>query len=160
MDNQAKKEFTITRVFNASREQVWSIWTNPEMVMQWWGPEGFTSPDCQIDLRAGGKYFYTMTSPDGRNMYTAGTFGEVIPMEKIVYTDYMADAQGNFVNPTDMGMTGFPAKLLITLTLEDLGNNQTKLSLTYDDVSAVNPEVLQGMAAGWNGAFSKIEKLF
>lgn len=43
----------IERVFDAPRELVWRAWTEPEMAMRWWGPKGFTSPSCQIDLRLG-----------------------------------------------------------------------------------------------------------
>ena len=45
----------ITRIFDAPRELVWKAWTDPKLVMQWWGPKGFTSPACKIDFRVGGQ---------------------------------------------------------------------------------------------------------
>jgi uncharacterized protein YndB with AHSA1/START domain len=62
------EELHITRVFNASRELLWRAWTEPEHVMQWWGPKGFTSPFCRFDLRVGGSYLYCMRSPEGQDL--------------------------------------------------------------------------------------------
>jgi uncharacterized protein YndB with AHSA1/START domain len=55
----------ITRVFDAPRELVWRAWTDPQYVMQWWGPKGFSCPSCEIDFRVGGKYLLCMRGPDG-----------------------------------------------------------------------------------------------
>jgi uncharacterized protein YndB with AHSA1/START domain len=52
------KTITITRVFDAPLELVWKAWTEPERLMEWWGPKGWTSPSWEIDLRVGGKYLY------------------------------------------------------------------------------------------------------
>jgi len=52
-------------VFDAPRELVWKAWTEPARVMRWWGPKGFISPACDIDLRVGGKYLYCERGPDG-----------------------------------------------------------------------------------------------
>ena len=55
-----ERMLVMTRVFDAPRELVWKAWTDPEMLMKWWGPKGFTCPHCEIDLRVGGKYLYCM----------------------------------------------------------------------------------------------------
>lgn len=47
----------ISRIFNAPRELVWKAWTDPEMIKQWWGPEGFTAPSAKVDLRVGGEVY-------------------------------------------------------------------------------------------------------
>ena len=60
-----ENELTITRIFDAPRDLLWKAWTEPERVMRWWGPKGFTSPVCKIDLRIGGSYLFCMLSPDG-----------------------------------------------------------------------------------------------
>src|SRR6267378_2706264 len=65
-DRQATA-LVITRVFDAPREQVWNAWTDPEQFKKWWGPEHFTAPVSEIDLRVGGTYFNCMRSPDGKD---------------------------------------------------------------------------------------------
>jgi uncharacterized protein YndB with AHSA1/START domain len=58
--SQNVEDLVITRVFDAPREAVWKAWTDPKRFMRWWGPKGFTSPACKIDLRVGGKYLYKL----------------------------------------------------------------------------------------------------
>src|ERR1051325_9163058 len=50
------ERMAVTRVFDAPRELVWKAWTDPKYVMQWWGPNGCTSPFCEMDFRVGGKF--------------------------------------------------------------------------------------------------------
>ena len=55
-----KHDIFITRTFNAPRELVWKMFTEPHHLMKWWGPKGFTTPVCEIDLRPGGIWHYVM----------------------------------------------------------------------------------------------------
>jgi uncharacterized protein YndB with AHSA1/START domain len=48
-------------------ELVWKAWTEPEHFMRWWGPKGYTTPACTIDLRAGGRFLNCMRSPEDRD---------------------------------------------------------------------------------------------
>ena len=61
-----KERMVITRIFDAPRALVWKAWTDPQYVMQWWGPKGFTSPVCKIDFGVGGKFLFCMKTPDGQ----------------------------------------------------------------------------------------------
>jgi uncharacterized protein YndB with AHSA1/START domain len=70
MTQRDTRDSIITRLFDAPRELVWKAWTEPERVMHWWGPIGFTSPVSRIDLRVGGKYHSCMRSPDGKTKLT------------------------------------------------------------------------------------------
>ena len=70
----------ITRVFDAPRELVWRAWTECERLMRWWGPKGFTTPFCKIDLRAGGVYRNSMRSPEGKDYWSTGTYREIVPL--------------------------------------------------------------------------------
>jgi uncharacterized protein YndB with AHSA1/START domain len=104
--DQNKSELIITRVFDAPRELVWKAWTEPERVKQWWGPRGFTSPFCKIDLRVGGSYLFSMRSPDGQDFWSTGVYREIIPQERIVATGSFADEKGNVVPAHTMWVTG------------------------------------------------------
>jgi uncharacterized protein YndB with AHSA1/START domain len=54
------KEVVLERTYDASPETVWQAWTNPEMLKQWWGPDNVTIPECDVDLRVGGRFYIVM----------------------------------------------------------------------------------------------------
>ena len=62
------RDLIITRLFDAPRELVWKAWTEPERIMRWWGPKGFTSPVFKIDLRVGGEYSAACDHPMARTI--------------------------------------------------------------------------------------------
>src|SRR5439155_11047053 len=98
----------IERIFGAPRELVWKAWTEPERMMRWWGPRGFTSPVCEVDFRVGGKIFAAMQSPDfneGRPIWSTGVYKEIVPLQRLVTTDSFADENGNVVPASEYGMT-------------------------------------------------------
>lgn len=82
-DHHERKTVTV-RVFNASRETVFSAWTNPELLKQWWGPKGFTNTFHEFDLRVGGHWKYTMHGPNGGNYPNESVFVEINTPERIV----------------------------------------------------------------------------
>src|SRR3989442_2660535 len=90
-----KERMVITRVFDAPRELVWKAWTDPQYVMQWWGPKGFTAPFCKIDFRVGGKFLCCMKSPDGQEGWNGGEYHDNVPHEKNGYSLDFADLKGN-----------------------------------------------------------------
>ncbi len=151
------KDIVITRIFDAPREKVWKAWTEPEHLKKWWGPKDFTTPAIKQDLRTGGKYLYCMRGPKGsewdKEMWSGGTYMEVIPMEKIVASDHFADADGNVVSPKDFGMPGeWPEEMEVTVTFEDAGEGKTKLTLVHKG----HPVEMADMAnQGWNESLDK-----
>lgn len=79
------REMTITRVVDAPREFVWKLWTEPEQVAQWWGPDGFTTTIEEMEVRPGGVWKHTMHGPDGTDYPNKSTFIEVVKPERIVF---------------------------------------------------------------------------
>jgi uncharacterized protein YndB with AHSA1/START domain len=150
----AAQEIVITRGFDAPRELVWKAWTTPEGLMRWWGPKGFTSPTCKIDLRVGGRYLYCMRSPEGQDFYSTGVYKEIVPPERIVCTDSFADDKGNVVPASHYGMgDDFPLELQVTVTFEEL-KGKTKMTLRHVGIpSGTMSDMTQ---AGWNGSFDKL----
>lgn len=141
---------TIERVFDAPRELVWRAWTEPEHFAKWYGPTGFTLPTCEIDLNVGGRHLWGMRSPDGAfEMFSTGTYREIVPNERFVATDSMADADGNIVE-----MEGHPVETVLTMTLEDLGDGKTKMTLRQSGWS--DPDMAAGAGGGWGQAFDKL----
>ncbi len=110
----------VARVFGAPRELVFAAWTEPERLKRWWGPEGFTTPYCEIDLREGGLFLYCMRSPEGRDSWGRGVFREVVVPERLVLAMSFADAEGNAVPPTHYGLgPDWPLESLLSVTFEE-----------------------------------------
>ncbi|MDD1674407.1 MAG: SRPBCC domain-containing protein [Methanomicrobiales archaeon] len=155
--NKNGKELVITRIFNAPRELVWKVWTEPKYVMRWWGPMGFTSPFSTIDLRIGGKYLNCMRSSDGKDFWSTGNYREIIPFKRIVATDSFSDEKGNVVPGSYYGMgNDFPLELLVTVTFEE-DKGRTKFTLRH---AGLPPGVMTDMTgAGWSGSFDKLAEV-
>ena len=79
------KELTISRVVNAPRELVWNVWTDPDHIKHWWGPNGFTNTIFQMDVKPGGVWDFVMHGPDGTDYKNKSVYKEVVKYEKIVY---------------------------------------------------------------------------
>jgi uncharacterized protein YndB with AHSA1/START domain len=138
----------VSRVLDAPPEVVWRAWTEPQSVMQWWGPIGFSCPVCKIDLRPGGKFLIGMKSPDGQVFWNAGEYHEIVPCEKIVSSMYFADAEGNQVEAAEYGIEHEAIEDAVDVTLfEDLGNGKTKLTFIGNETAESAKE--SGQAEGW-----------
>jgi len=147
---------TFTRIFDAPRALVWKAWTTPEYVMRWWGPKGFTSPVCRMDLRVGGRFTFSMRAPDGQVFYNGGEFRKIVPLEKIVWLWYFADADGNRVRPNHYGFPDDDREGNIDeILFEDHGDGRTKLTYLRNDPTATKEEQ-EGAAAGFGQILDKL----
>ena len=137
------REIVMTRVFDAPRSLVFDAFTKPELVRRWLlGPEGWSMPVCEIDLRVGGSYRYVWRHTSGNEMGMGGVFKEIAPPERIVSTEkfdeswYPGDAVGTVVLTEKDGKT--------TLT-------QTVLYQSAEAREAVMKSPMEsGVAAGYN----------
>ncbi|HEU0018435.1 MAG TPA: SRPBCC domain-containing protein, partial [Methyloceanibacter sp.] len=80
------REIVISRLIDAPRELVFDAWTDPEQVVQWWGPRGFTTTTHKMDVKPGGVWRFVMHGPDGRDYQNKITYLEVVPPERLVYS--------------------------------------------------------------------------
>lgn len=128
----------LTRVFDAPRALVFKAWTEPERMMQWWGPRGFTMTSCKIDLRPGGSYRYEMRSAEGTDHRAGGIFREVVPPERLVWDGAWIDANGKAGHETT-----------ITLTFAENGG-KTTLTLHQAVFESVNSRDMHN--TGWSSA--------
>jgi uncharacterized protein YndB with AHSA1/START domain len=87
-----EKQITIVRVVDAPLERVWRAWTDPKELMQWWGPDNVTIPECEVDLRVGGRFYIVMEAGEAMGPYKGtkwpmlAEFTEVVPHAKLSYT--------------------------------------------------------------------------
>lgn len=156
-ENAAGKveRMVVTRVFDAPRELVWKAWTESKYVMQWWGPKGFTAPVCHMDFRVGGKSLLCMRTPDGQDGWNGIEYHEIVPFEKIVSSMYFSDAEGNKIDPEQLGMEDEAIEGAYDVTLfEDLGDGRTKVTVIGNEPmeSARN----SGQLEGWRETLEKV----
>ena len=76
----------VALTFAVSQEQVFAAWTDPESVRRWFGPRDFSNPSDEMDVRVGGAYRIAMRGPDGETFYAVGTYREVSPPERLVFS--------------------------------------------------------------------------
>ena len=117
----AGKGSVVARDFDAPRELVFKAWTEPDRLKRWWGPQGFTTPSCAVDLREGGDFLYCMRSPEGRDFWGRGVYREIVVPERLVLAMSFADAEGNVVPAAYYGLgSDWPLERLMTVTFEEL----------------------------------------
>jgi uncharacterized protein YndB with AHSA1/START domain len=97
MSPASVNEFSISRTFDAPRDLVFKVFTESEHLMHWWGPKGFTWVSGRLDLRPGGTFHYCMRSPDGHEMWGKFVYREIVPPERLVFTNSFSDDQGNTI---------------------------------------------------------------
>jgi uncharacterized protein YndB with AHSA1/START domain len=149
------KTITIKRTFNLPPSTVWKAWTEPEYCKKWWGPEGYTCPYCSIDFRVGGRYLNSMKGPDGKEIWSTGTYKEIVPREKIVLTDSFADSEGKIVPASYYNMPGdWARELIVSITFEEL-NGKTNMVLRH---AGLPVEISDDCIKGWQSSFDKLEK--
>jgi uncharacterized protein YndB with AHSA1/START domain len=132
-ENVKKEDLVVTRIIDAPISLVWQTWTDPKLVMRWWGPKYYTSPTCRIDLREGGKYLFCMRAPadqGGQDSYTAGVYQKIVPLERLEFTQGMADKDGNPIDPAMLGLPADFPKELRTVILFKAKGSMTELTIT------------------------------
>lgn len=137
----------IERTFEASIDLIWQLWTQPDHFKSWYGPQGFSVPVAEMDVRVGGKRLVCMESPDGSmKMWTTGEYTEVTPTTRLVYTEIMSDEKGNTVSPDGSK----PMITEVVVQLEAL-DGRTKMVMKHVGVPADS-----GGNEGWKQAFAKL----
>ena len=137
----AEPELIVTRIVDAPRALVFKAWVEPEHVARWWGPKGFTTTYCKMDIRPGGAYRCCMRSPEGTEHWKVGVYREIVAPERIVFTFAWEDAAGT---------TG--PELLTTVTFDEYGT-QTRLTLRQTGFETV--ERRDDHRGGWTSCFER-----
>ncbi len=140
----AERELVITRIFDAPRDLVFKAWTEPEHLVHWWGPRGFTSTIIgKINVRPGGTYRIHMRSPEGNDHWSQGVYREVVEPERLVMAGAWTDADGKPTSP----------ETLLTVTFEE-HDGKTKLTLhqaIFESVTARDSH-----RGGWNSSLDRL----
>jgi uncharacterized protein YndB with AHSA1/START domain len=139
------RELVATRVFDAPRELVWDAMTSPEHVPHWMlGPEGWTMPRCEIDLRPGGQWHFAWRDADGNEMEMRGTYREIERPVRLVHTE------------------GWGSNWAETLNTQVLTENDGKTTLVctvvYPSKQTRDTAVQTGMKDGWSLSYERLDE--
>jgi len=139
----------VVRTLAAPREEVFRAWTEPEQIRRWWGPGEFTCPEAEVDLRPGGAYRLVMQPTAGDPFVVAGTYREVDPPARLVYTWRW-----------ETGPAADGSESLVTVEFRDAASDppRTELVLTHTEFPASHGPAPYQM--GWEGGLDKFERLF
>jgi uncharacterized protein YndB with AHSA1/START domain len=142
----AARELVVSALINVPREAVYAAWTR--RLPEWWGPHGMTTPVCEMDLRPGGAFRTVMRAPDGAEYPTRGIFLEVVPNERIVFTD--AFDAGWLPHP-DAFFTGI-------MTFEALPTGRTRYTARALHWTVANREKHEkmGFHQGWGESLDRL----
>jgi uncharacterized protein YndB with AHSA1/START domain len=139
-EDTSAREIAVSRLFAAPRELVYRMWTEPEHIVHWWGPTGFTDTINIMDVRPGGRWSHVMHGPDGVDYKNESVYVEVTPPERLVFDHVLAP---NF---------------RMTVTFEDQGGKTlVRVQLLFPDAALRDLVVKQFGAL--EGAKQNLEKL-
>lgn len=130
--NTADREIVITRVFDAPRDLVFKAWTDPEHLVRWYAPKDCTLHIYKFDFRTGGAFQTSLRNPKSRDCLCSGIYQEIVAPERLVYSLFFSDEDGNFVEPAQAGMdSDWPQETKVTVTFaEQEGKTRVTLHQT------------------------------
>jgi uncharacterized protein YndB with AHSA1/START domain len=145
-----KTDLVLERIVPVTPELVWVAWTQPEHLKKWFAPKPWTTVHCEIDLRVGGLCSTTMRSPEGQDYPNTGCYLEIIPNQKLVFTD----ALGADFRPNEKAF--FTATIL--LEPHGTGTKYTVIAMHKDEATRQQHEDM-GFQAGWGMCLDQLVEL-
>jgi len=138
----AERELVITRIFDAPRELVFKVWTDPSHAKNWFGPRDYPAAHLEMDVRPGGAWRGCLRSTEsGEELRLGGVFREVAPPERVVFT-FAWEEEG------ERGL-----ETLVTLTFAE---QDGKTRMTFRQAPFQSLEERDGHQGGWNSTFDRL----
>ena len=142
-----KLDLVLEREIDVPPALVWKMWTDPKHLPKWFCPLPWTVSDCEIDLRPGGIFRTTMRSPEGQEFPSAGCYLEVVPNERLVWTDALLPGY----RPAEKSfMTG-----ILSLAPSGSGTRYTAIALHNNEAARKSHEEM-GFTEGWGKALDQL----
>jgi uncharacterized protein YndB with AHSA1/START domain len=140
-------QILVTREFAAPRHLVWRAYTEPELIAKWWHANRGEIQSVDVDLRVGGTWRWVMVTPDGYEVAFNGEYREIVPNERLVYTELF---EGVPTDPADAAVN--------TMTLTEVDGRTTMVALTELRTQEARDAILAtGMEAGMQDAYDLLE---
>jgi uncharacterized protein YndB with AHSA1/START domain len=139
------REVVMARTFEAPRTLVWDAYTKPEHVQRWLlGPEGWTMPICEIDLRPGGEWHFLWRRPDGDELEMRGVYREIVPPERLVNTESWGGEWPETENTVQL--------------FEEDGTTTVTTTILYPSKEARDAAIATGMADGAERSYGLLDE--
>lgn len=151
VESWGERGIRMTRSFRASREMVFKAWTTPQLLQKWLlGPEGWTMPVCEVDLRVGGGYRYVWRNEaNGSEMGMRGEYREIVPAERLVCTEMFEMFDEAW----------YPGAAVSTLSLkEDNGITVATTVVEYDSAATRDGVLRSPMETGVRASYNRMER--
>jgi len=151
MNSHEDFTLSITRVLDAPRANVWRCWTEEDLFRQWFCPKPWAVQHADFNLRPGGRMNNVMVGPDGERVENFGCFLEVVPNERLIFTDAFTEG---FIPVAESFMTGF-------VELADTAPGQTHMvwGARHATEETRQQHLQMGFEVGWNAAADQLNEL-
>jgi uncharacterized protein YndB with AHSA1/START domain len=152
--------FAIARIFNAPRDLVFSVWTEPQHLKLWFGPKDFTIPISHLNLVPGGAFHYCLRASNGVEMWGKWIFKEIAPPERILFVNTFSNKHGNITRHPYVA--NWPLEMLTSATFTEV-NGKTTIYLQWTPINANAAEqrtfdtMHDAMNQGWTGTFDQLD---
>jgi len=133
----------LTRLIDAPPALLFKVWSQPEHLVRWWGPGGFTLPTCEMDFRPGGGFRFVMRSAEGSDHQLEGTYHEIVEPERLVFSWRWTG-----------GDCEDPLETVVTVTFEE-EDGKTRLNLHQALFDTV--ETRDAHEGGWSESLDRLE---
>ena len=153
----SKFDLSFTRIVKVPRAMVWRAWTEPALLMPWFCPLPWKTIDCEIDLRPGGTFRTTMQSPEGVEYPNTGCYLDVVPLEKLVWTNALLPGYRPSAPSATCGAddASFMFTAMIELADMDQGTRYTA-TVIHADEAGCKKHAAMGFEAGWGKALEQM----
>ncbi len=135
----------IIREFEAKPDDVYNAWVNPEILVQWWGPEGMTTPEYDLNIHEGGSWTTTMESSNGDRVTVSGVYKILQPPDRLVFSWAWNEPDGS---------RGFETEVEVCLAASGTGTLMTLTQGPFENAKSRNNHNF-----GWTSSFNDLEKI-
>jgi uncharacterized protein YndB with AHSA1/START domain len=142
----ADRTLIVERVLRATPDKVFQAWTDPSILVQWFGPEGMGIPECEMDVRPDGRWRTVMANDKGDRHTVSGVYHEISPPDRLVMTWAWELPDGEKGHETE-----------IVVTFEDVPEG-TKMRLVQSVFESVESCIEHGK--GWESTFNDLGRVF
>ena len=144
---EAAHELTLSRLIQAPRIAVWRCWTEPELIKQWFTPRPWTTPVVETDLRAGGATYMLFRGPNGEEFPNRGVYLEVVPQQRLVFTDAYVEAWVPSAEPFMTAIISFA---------DEAGGTRYEARVRHWSEEAMKRHQSMGFHDGWGKAADQL----
>ena len=149
-------DLELERLLAAPPALVWRCWTEPELICKWFCPKPWFVSEAVVDLRAGGRFFTLMNGPDGERVPNEGSFLEVVPQRKLVFTDMF----GADYAPSAVPLSGAGLSFAAILTFDPEGSGTRYRAVArHRSRQDADSHRKMGFHEGWGAATAQLEEL-